>query len=219
MGAGGRRSFPAPSPTVQDGTPPSRRRRVRVLLLAETAIYFRHGLASHFRLGRALPKRMREGPERLTFYREVPVDDVRLLLRRFMLTNLAWRCPACGSGRVSYGLLSVRDSCESCGSRFRRLEGNELISIPLSFFLASAVTFLVGLLLVQRFGFFPGITWALLAVGLATVLLGLKPMKVLALWLLWVIGFVYRDGLARGKTTLTVDEALSSRPGTGNRSR
>lgn len=148
-----------------------------------------------------------EGSERLTFYREVPVDDVALLVRRFFATNLAWRCPACGRGEVSHGALSLQDSCNRCGSRFRRLEGNELISIPLSFFLASTVTFLVGLLLVQRLGFFPGITWALLAVGLATVLLGLKPMRVLALWLLWVIGFVYPDGIGRGKTTRPLDEA------------
>lgn len=154
---------------------------------------------------------MRESDQRLTFYREVPVDDVGLIVRRFFGTNLAWRCPACGRGAVSRGTLSVRDSCDRCGSRFRRLEGNELISIPLSFFLASAVTFLVGLLLVQRFGFFPGVTWVLLAVGLATVLLGLKPMRILALWLLWLIGFVYPDGIDRGKTSLPLDEALVSR--------
>ena len=134
------------------------------------------------------------------FYREVPVDSVRLALRRLFTTNLALRCPACGRSNVTAGPFAVKDQCPYCGSRFRRLEGNELITIPLSFFLASVVTFLAGLVLVRSYGFFEGITFVLLGVGLATVALGWRPMRVLSLWLLWIIGFVYPDDVEKGKT-------------------
>lgn len=132
------------------------------------------------------------------FYRDEPVRDVRLAARRFVATNLGWRCPACGDGNVSEGFLGVAMSCPECGSRFNRLEGNELISISLSFFLACVVTFLVAFVLVRSYGFFDGITWALVAVGVATVVLALKPMRVLALWFLWLLGFVYPDELPSG---------------------
>lgn len=134
------------------------------------------------------------------FYREVAVDDVGLALRRLFTTNLGLRCPACGRAKVTKGPFGVKDECPYCGSRFRRLEGNELIAIPLSFFFASVVTFLVGLFLVLAYGFFEGITFALLGVGLLTVALGWRPMRVMSLWLLWMIGFVYPDDVGKGKT-------------------
>lgn len=142
-----------------------------------------------------------EEPEELqTFYREVPVDSVRLAVKRFFATNFAWRCPACGRSKVTSGIVAVKERCPYCGSRFKRLEGNELIAIPLGFFLACVVTFFVGLFLIRNYGFFDGLTFVLLGVGLVTALLGWRPMRVLALWLLWVIGFVYPDDVDKGKT-------------------
>jgi uncharacterized protein (DUF983 family) len=137
-------------------------------------------------------------PSSQTFYREVPVDDPRLAFRRFFSTNFRLRCPACGGGGVARGGFGVRDACGHCGSRFGRLEGNELISISLGFFLASLITFLVALPLILRFGFFPGVTWVLVGVGVLAVILLLRPTRVLALWLLWLIGFVYPDGVPKG---------------------
>ena len=96
--------------------------------------------------------------------------------------------------------MGVKEQCPHCASRFKRLEGNELISISLGFFLASVVTFLAGLVLIRNYGFFEGVTFALLGVGLLTVLLGWRPMRVLALWLLWLLGFVYPDYVEKGKT-------------------
>lgn len=145
-------------------------------------------------------------PDEQVFYREVPVDSIRLALQRLFATNFALRCPACGRSKVTEGLFAVKDRCPSCGSRFKRLEGNELITIPLSFFLASVVTFLVGLVIVLEYGFFDGITFALLAVGLVTVALGWRPMRVLSLWLLWIIGFVYPDDVAKGKTVRAAEQ-------------
>ncbi|MEX2542133.1 MAG: DUF983 domain-containing protein [Trueperaceae bacterium] len=134
------------------------------------------------------------------FYREVPVDDAGLAFRRFFTTNFGLRCPACGGSKVTRGWVGVRDQCSKCGSRFKRLEGNELISISLSFFVASLATFLVALALILRFGFFPGVTWVLVGVGVVAAVLLLRPMRVLALWLLWLIGFVYPDRVGKGAT-------------------
>jgi uncharacterized protein (DUF983 family) len=121
------------------------------------------------------------------------VDDAGLAFRRFFATNLGLRCPACGRARVTSGLFGVLEQCPHCGSRFKRLEGNELISISLSFFMSCIVTFLVALALILGYGFFPGVTWVLVGVGVLTAALLLRPMRVLALWLLWLIGFVYPD--------------------------
>jgi len=77
----------------------------------------------------------------------VPVDDAHLAARRLPTTTVRQRCPA-------------------CGSRFDRFEGNELIAIPLSFFLTVAVL-------------------------------------LLTLFLLWMLGFVYPDGVPdKGRFTL-----------------
>lgn len=148
--------------------------------------------------------------EKQLFYREVPVDSASLAFRRFFTTNFALRCPACGLGGVAAGPFAVRDRCERCGSRYKRLEGNELISISLSFFLASLVTFLVALPLILGYGFFPGITWVLVLVGVLAVVLLLRPTRVLALWLLWLLGFVYPDWVGRGITSVD-GEAVEER--------
>lgn len=139
-------------------------------------------------------------PVQTVFYREVPVDSASLAFRRFFTTNFASKCPACARAKVGAGLFGVRRRCSCCGSRFNRLEGNELISISLGFFLAALITFLVALPLILRYGFFPGVTWLLVGVGALAVVLLLRPTRVLALWLLWLIGFVYPDWVDRGVT-------------------
>lgn len=127
------------------------------------------------------------------FYREVHVDDGGLALRRLASTVFRLRCPACGGSDVSEGPLGVRSSCPRCGSRFDRMEGNELVSIPLSFFAAVGIVLVAALVLVDRYGFFDGLMASLAAIGVAAVLLLLKPMRVLTLWGLWTLGFVYPD--------------------------
>lgn len=133
------------------------------------------------------------GPGLQVFYREVHVDDARLAFRRLGTTIVGGRCPACGSARVTRGVFGVRSRCPVCGSRFDRMEGNEAISIPLLFVLTSSLVALAGLVLVLRFGFFPGLRPLLAVVGAACVPLLLRPMRLLTLWLLWTAGFVYPD--------------------------
>lgn len=130
---------------------------------------------------------------RQTFYREVPVSDLGLAARRLGATVVRQRCPACGRAKASSGFFGVRQLCPACGSRFDRLAGNELISIPLGFFFACLVTFLAGLALITRYGFFEGVTLVLLVVGALTVVVTLRVARMFALWLLWMLGFVYPD--------------------------
>lgn len=134
-----------------------------------------------------------DAPGIQTFFREVHVNDPRLAARRFVTTNLRLRCPACGQARIANGFFAIVSRCPLCGSRFDRMEGNELISIPLSFFVIMFVLAALSLGLILRFGFFTGLRPLLgvFAVGLGVVLV--RPMRVLTVWFLWLGGFVYPD--------------------------
>lgn len=140
---------------------------------------------------------------RQTFYREVHVDDARLAARRLWATAVRHRCPACGGAKVTTGLIGVVDRCATCGSRFDRVEGNELIAIPLSFFLTVAALLAISLVVIPRYGFFDNLMVALFGVGIVLVLLLVRPVRVLTLWLMWMLGFVYPDRVPdKGRFTL-----------------
>lgn len=146
-----------------------------------------------------------EGPTQV-FYREVHVDDARLAVRRFAVTNFGLRCPACAGAKVTRGAFGVVDRCPRCGSRFDRMEGNELISIPLSFFGACVLTLLLAVALVSRYGFFDGLMPALIATALVLIPLLLRPVRVATLWMLWLLGFVYPDrAREKGRHELPVE--------------
>ena len=150
------------------------------------------------------------GERKQTFFREVAVDQVGLLARRFFTTNFGWKCPACEQGSVHKGLFSVKNKCPVCGSVYTRLEGNELITIALNFFIVCIVLFAVGLPLFMNVGFFDGATLFMLGLGLLTLLLFWKPVRVLSLWLLWMIGFVFPDRVPKGKTVAPLRDPAAS---------
>lgn len=141
------------------------------------------------------------------FYREVHVNDVGLAVRRFVTTNLRLRCPACGHAKVTAGWWGVITRCPVCGSRFDRMEGNELVSMPLSFMVTVCLLILLGLVLLPRYGFFAGAGVLFALLGCALVLLLVRPMRVLTLWLLWMSGFVYPDRvIIKGRQLLPARE-------------
>ncbi len=147
-----------------------------------------------------------------TFYREVHVDDPRLAARRFVATNLRHRCPACGDGKVTRGAIGIVDRCPVCASRFDRIEGNALVAVPISFFLTVAVLLALSLIVIPRYGFFDGLMLALFGVGIVVVLLLARPSRVLTLWLLWMLGFVYPDRVPeKGSWTLPRHEPDDAR--------
>lgn len=136
------------------------------------------------------------------------MNDVRLAARRFFSTVLRLRCPACGYGNVTNGPLSVKDRCPRCGARYDRMEGNELISIPLSFFIGSILTFLAAVALVLTYGFFDGLMWVLFGLAVVLVLVLLRPVRVTTLWMLWLLGFVYPDRVReKGRHVLPLEGA------------
>lgn len=145
-----------------------------------------------------------------TFYREVHVDDAGLAARRLLTTAVRHRCPACGGAKVTTGAIGIVDRCPSCGSRFDRFEGNELIAIPLSFFLTVAALLAISLVVIPRYGFFDGLMFGLFGVGIVLVLLLVRPVRVLTLWLMWMLGFVYPDR-APDKGRFTMPSALPRR--------
>ncbi len=130
---------------------------------------------------------------RQTFYREVHVDDAGLAARRLAATALRHLCPACGGAKVTAGPLGVVDRCPACGSRFDRFEGNELIAIPLSFFLTVTALLAISLALIPRYGFFDGLMLVLAGAGVVLVVALVRPVRMATLWLLWMLGFVYPD--------------------------
>lgn len=84
-----------------------------------------------------------------------------------------------------------------------RVEGDELIAIPLSFFLTVASLLAISLVVIPRSGFFDGLMVALFVVGTLLVLLLVRPVRVLTLWLMWMLGFVYPDRVPdKGRFTL-----------------
>ncbi len=142
-------------------------------------------------------------PAQEIFYREVHVNDAGLAARRLLTTAVRHRCPACGTAKVTTGVIGVLDRCPSCGSRFDRVEGNELIAIPLSFFLTVTVLLAISLVVIPRYGFFDGLMLALFGVGIVLVLLLVRPVRMLTLWLMWMLGFVYPDRVPdKGRFTL-----------------
>ena len=126
--------------------------------------------------------------------KDTPVRDVGLAFQRFFTTTFGGRCPVCARGRVAKDFLQNKDACEVCGARFeRRGEGNFLVSAVLSYFITVLVCLAVGIILVLRYGFFQGLTPLMVGVAFVTIVLIYRPVKNLAVWLLWVFGFVYPD--------------------------
>jgi len=126
--------------------------------------------------------------------KDTPDRGFGLAFRRFFSTTFGGRCPACGRGRIAKGYFQNRDACEHCGARFERGDwGNWMISATLNYFINAVVLLAVATLLVRTYGFFPGLAFVLVGVGIVTALLIYRPVKSLAVWLLWVFGFIYPD--------------------------
>ena len=86
------------------------------------------------------------------------------------------------------------DVCPVCGAKFVRADaGYWLVSATLNYFLTAMLCTLSSVLLVRAYGFFPGITFVVAGLALLFGALLYRPAKTLALWLLWVFGFIYPD--------------------------
>ena len=136
-----------------------------------------------------MKSRVRRGPGK-----ERPVGDFGLAFRRLVSTVFRLRCPHCGVGTIARNAFLLVDGCPVCGAKFARADaGNWLVSATVNYFLTALLCILSSVLLVRAYGFFPGITFAVAGLALLYGALLYRPAKTLAVWLLWVFGFVYPD--------------------------
>lgn len=89
--------------------------------------------------------------------------------------------------------MKIRPTCSICGVRFERDEGGFLGPSTLAYVVAVCVEVALFLVLVSRYGLFPGLEWVLIAAGVLVILVAWKPLKGLWVWLLWVSGLVWTD--------------------------
>ena len=126
--------------------------------------------------------------------KERPVGSFGLAIRRFFVTVFRLRCPHCGVGRISRNAFLLLDACPVCGAKFVRADaGYWLVSATLNYFLTALLCVFSSVLLVRTYGFFPGITFVVAGLALLFGALLYRPAKTLAVWLLWVFGFIYPD--------------------------
>ena len=131
----------------------------------------------------------RNGPSK-----ENPVGDFGLALRRFFTTVFALRCPNCGVGRMAKGPFNIVETCPACYAQFARGDaGNWLVAATLNYFFTALLCILATVLLVRAYGFFSGLTFVVVGLALLFGTLLYRPMKALAVWILWLFGFVYPD--------------------------
>lgn len=122
-----------------------------------------------------------------------PVRDAGLVVRRFFSAVFGGRCPVCARGRIAERFLQNKDACDVCGARFERGEGNFLVSAVLSYFITILLCLALGITLVLRYGFFQGLTPLMVGAAFVIIFLIYRSVKNLAVWLLWVFGFIYPD--------------------------
>ncbi len=125
--------------------------------------------------------------------KEKPVSSFGLAFRRFFTTVFALRCPNCGAGRIARGPFNIAEVCSVCGAKFARGDaGNWLVAATLNYFFTAILCILVSILLV-RYGFFSGLAFVVAGFALVFGMLLYRPMKTLAVWVLWLFGFIYPD--------------------------
>lgn len=91
------------------------------------------------------------------------------------------------------GWLRLRPTCDSCGVRFDRYEGNWLGPAVLTYGVAAVAASAAGVILVVRYGFFRGLAAVLALAAVVTGLAVYRPVKAWWIWLLWRTGFVLTD--------------------------
>ncbi len=126
--------------------------------------------------------------------KEKPASSFGLAFRRFFATVFALRCPNCGTGRIAKGRFNIVDVCCVCHAKFARGDaGNWLVAATLNYFFTAVLCIAASILLVRAYGFFPGLTAVVVGLALAFGALLYRPMKTLAVWILWLFGFIYPD--------------------------
>lgn len=102
------------------------------------------------------------------------------------------RCPNCGEGKIGRNFFNIKPECPVCHAVFDRGDaGNWMVSATLNYFIVAVTLVLVCIVLVRNYGFFPGMTWLVAGLALVVGALIYRPCKLLAVWILWLFGFIY----------------------------
>ena len=126
--------------------------------------------------------------------KERPVSDFGLAFQRLFATVFRVRCPSCGVGRIGRGFFNLTDTCNVCHARFARADaGHWLVSATLNYFFTALLCIASSISLVRAYGFFSGLTFVVAGLALVFGALLYRPAKTLAVWVLWLFGFVYPD--------------------------
>lgn len=125
--------------------------------------------------------------------RDTPIQDTSLIARGLVRSTLFFRCPNCGQGKIFKSFFAIHDTCSHCGVRFDRDTGNLTGSGAVNYFLACVITFFVSFFVIRQYGFFDGVTFAVLGLMVFLTFLLYRPSKALWVGLIWVFGFVYKD--------------------------
>ncbi len=124
--------------------------------------------------------------------KERPITDIGLAFRRFFSTVFLLRCPNCGQGNIARNLFNIKDECDSCHAKFERGDsGNWMIASTLNYFITAILGVLLTVFLIRAYGFFDGLAYVVAGTALVLVVLLYRPAKTLAVWILWLFGFVY----------------------------
>lgn len=123
-----------------------------------------------------------------------PLEEqkVGLIIRRFFSTNFLLRCPNCGKGKVTQGFFGVKNRCDVCNANLNRAEdGNWLVASTLNFFFTGVISLLLMVYLISTYGYSNGLAAIIFTLVVLIITLVYRPAKVMALWILWVFGYIY----------------------------
>lgn len=125
--------------------------------------------------------------------RDTPIQDLRLVFRRLLMTTFTHCCPACSQAKLFKSFFYIHETCPNCQVRYERDKGGFTGSYAVNYFLNMILGVLVGIWLIRTYGFFDGVMFVLIGFTLATSFLTYQSTKALWIGFLWAFGFVYRD--------------------------
>ena len=105
-------------------------------------------------------------------------------------TTLAGCCPACHEGPLFRGPFALRPACPHCGLPFEGASGEWLGPTVLAYGVGAVAALIAGILLVRRFGFFPGLTVLLVVIASIGALASFRFAKAWWVWLSWRTGLL-----------------------------
>ncbi len=128
-----------------------------------------------------------------TLERDTPIENPKLIAKGLFRAGVLFKCPNCGKGQIFKSFFNIYDTCTHCQVRFDRDTGNLTGSGAINYFLGCIITFFVSFFMIRRYGFFDGVTFAILGLMIVLTFLLYRPSKALWVGLIWVFGFVYTD--------------------------